>query len=213
MLTLLPWPAVWLGMYEIRSILWTFVAYHFICLLPAIIWGRQLWLPHLLLPAGKQWLIVGAAAIGACLLGVFIYTVGGDMVLSKKEVLKVMTERGFNAGYLVPLGVYFVTVNAITEELFWRGVVLNELELMNERYRAVGSLWTAIAFSAWHWLVLRVLLKPIWAEVAVAGILIMGLYCSWLYRKTQSIVMPILWHALVFDLAIMAMFTVLVLST
>jgi membrane protease YdiL (CAAX protease family) len=212
LLTLLPWPAVWVGMYEFRNIMWTFFAYHFVCLLPAIIWGRKLWLPHVFMPAGKQWLIVLAAAMGACFLGLFVYSSTGEVILSKTEVMKVMTERGFNGTYLLPLGVYFVVVNATCEELFWRGVVLNELELVNERYRFAGTIWTALTFSAWHWLVVRTLLKSGWAELAVVGILVMGLYCSWLYRKTQSIVIPILWHALVFDLAIMAMFTVLVFS-
>lgn len=212
LLSLLPWPAVWIGMYEIRSIVWTFFLYHGVCLLPAIIWNSALWKTHVMMPSGRQWLVVTAAAIATCLLGVFVYSATGDVVVSKQEVLQVMTQRGFTATFLLPLSVYFVVVNATCEELFWRGVILNELELVNSRYKTLGMIWTAVAFSAWHWLVLRTLLKPGWAELAVLGVLVMGIFCSWLYRKTQSIVVPILWHALVFDLAIMAMFAVLVLD-
>lgn len=211
LLTLLPWPAVWYGMYELRSIHFTFFLYHGVCLLPAIIWGAPLWRSHVFPPNRNHWGILVAAAVTTCLLALFVYTTTGEILVSKKEVMEVMTHRGFNATYLLPLAVYFVVINATCEELFWRGVVLNELELVSERYRLVGTLWTAFAFSAWHWLVFRTLLKPGWAELAVGCVLLMGLYCSWLYRKTQSIVIPILWHGLVFDMAIMAMFAWLVL--
>lgn len=140
------------------------------------------------------------------------YQIQHDVIVSKANVLQVMTVRGFRATYLLPLAVYFVLVNATLEELFWRGVVLNELDYLNQKLRLAGTIWTGFAFAAWHWLVLRALLQPGWAELAVVGVLAMGFFSSWLYRKTESIVIPIIWHALVFDLAIILMFAILVLT-
>ena len=59
---------------------------------------------------------------------------------------------------------------------------------------------------------LRLLLRPGWAELAVLGILAAGVFFSWLYRRTGSIVVPILWHGLVFDLALILIFAAIVRS-
>lgn len=143
---------------------------------------------------------------------ILAYNWTGDTIISKKDVLQVLTMRGFQARYLLPLAVYFVVINAALEELFWRGVVLNELDYVDNNLRRAGTIWTAFTFSAWHWLVLSALLRPGWAELAVLGVLGMGFFSSWIYRRTQSIVIPILWHALVFDFAAIALFAVLVLT-
>jgi membrane protease YdiL (CAAX protease family) len=113
----------------------------------------------------------------------------------------------------MPLAVYFIIVNAILEELFWRGVILNELDEVTKSWRMFGTAWTATTFAAWHYLVLRALLQPGYAELTVLGVLGMGIFTSWLYRKTQSIIVPILWHALVFDLSIIAIFAAMILRS
>lgn len=69
-LTLLPWAAVWLGMYGFRQVIWTFFLYHGICLVPAVIAYRHLWLPDLLRPTAKQLLSI---ATGGILLCVFAF--------------------------------------------------------------------------------------------------------------------------------------------
>jgi membrane protease YdiL (CAAX protease family) len=211
-LTLLPWPAVWFGMYKLSSLVWTFFLYHGVCLLPAVIWQRRLWLPHVVKPSSRQWLLAVVTAALTTGAAVTAYHMTGDVIVSKKDVLQVLTLRGFNASYLLPLAFYFVVINATLEELFWRGVVLNELDYVGSKWRKLGYIWTGIAFAGWHWLVLRTLLKPGWAELAVCGVLGMGFLSSYIYRRTQSIVIPIIWHAFVFDFAIIAMFAVLVLT-
>ena len=201
-LTLIPCPAVAFGMYGIRSLIWTFFFYHVVCLLPACIILRQLWLPHVILPTFRQWLLLAGATVLTTTIGLALYIYNGDLIVSRQEVIAVLTERGFQAIYLLPLSIYFVVVNAALEELFWRGVVLNELDYFKKKWRYTGTIWTAVTFAAWHYLVLRLLLRPGFAELAVLGILAMGFFLLWLYRRTQSIVVPIIWHALVFDLAL-----------
>ena len=129
------------------------------------------------------------------------------MLLDSPELLRsVVTERGFRTAWLLPFGVYFVAVNATLEELFWRGVVLNELRGTGDTIWTLGAVWTALTFAAWHYLVLRLLLRPGWAEVTVLGVLAAGIFFAWLYRKTHSIIVPILWHGLLFDFALVVVF-------
>lgn len=206
LLTLLPWPAVWLGMYQLHSLIWTFALYHGVCLLPAALWGRKLWLRALKAPTWPQWVTLGIAIVIVMPIALLVYARIGADFLSPQDVLKVVTLRGFQAKELLPFGFYFVLVNAILEELFWRGVVLNELRGMDETAWAFGAAWTTLAFAAWHYLVLRLLLRPGWAEATVLGIVAAGVFLAWMYRRTRSIVLPILWHGLVFDLMLIVVF-------
>ena len=205
-LTLLPWPAVWLGMYRMDSLWWTFFLYHGVCLLPAVVWGRRLWRGAWRWPTPGQWAALGAGLLISLPLFLMSYAMIGARLLDAHALRQVVTQRGFDARLLLPLGLYFVPVNAILEELFWRGVVLNELRGLEGAAWTSGATWTAATFAAWHWLVLRLLLRPGWAELAVIGIVAAGIFFSWLYRRTGSIVVPILWHGLVFDLALILVF-------
>ncbi len=206
LLTLLPWPAVWLGMYRLDNLVWTFFLYHGCCLLPAALWGNQLWRKALRWPTLRQWLCLLAALACVLPLSLWVYHEIGEAILDGPGLMSVVTERGFRAAWLLPFGFYFVPVNAALEELFWRGVVLNELRGTGETIWTVGAIWTAFTFAAWHFLVLRLLLRPGWAELAVLGILAAGIFLAWLYRQTHSIIVPILWHALIFDLALIVVF-------
>ena len=206
LLTLLPWPAVWLGMYRWDSLVWTFALYHGGCLLPAAIWGYPLWRDAVRWPTPRQWAWLLAGLLVAVPLSLLIYSEMGQSLFDEPGLKTVVTARGFRGAWLLPLMLYFVPVNAILEELFWRGVVLNELRGTGEAAWTLGAFWTALTFAGWHYLVVRLLLRPGWSELTVLGILVAGFFFSWLYRRTQSIVIPILWHGLVFDFSLLLVF-------
>ncbi len=206
LLTLLPWSAVWLGMYRLDSLLWTFALYHGACLLPAAVWGRRLWRPALRPPTLKQWAALGLAVCVMLPLSLWAYGRIGGTLINPASLRDVVTERGFQSTWLLPLSFYFVPVNAVLEELFWRGVVLNELRGLGETAWTLGAAWTAFTFAAWHYLVVRLLLRPGWAEATVLFLVGAGAFLAWLYRRTHSIIVPILWHGLVFDLALIVVF-------
>lgn len=206
LLTLLPWPAVWLGMYRWDSLIWTLVLYHGCCLLPAVLWGYPLWRNALRPPTAAQWASLLGGLVVSLPLSLLLYRELGKTLFDASGLLSVVTVRGFQAAWLLPLMLYFVPVNAILEELFWRGVVLNELRGTGETIGTLGTLWTALTFAGWHYLVVRLLLRPGWAEVSVVGILAAGIFFDWLYRRTRSLIVPILWHGLVFDLSLLLVF-------
>ena len=210
MLTMLPWPAVWLGMYGARSLVWTFVLYHGLCLLPAAGAGRHLWRKALRTPSTRELLTLSIAAALVLPLTVAIFHWIGSVFIDESAALSIVTARGFQARQLVPLGLYFVIVNSILEELFWRGVVLNELDRTPEQVNRAGAGWTAFTFAAWHYLVVRLLVRPGWAELVVVCIVAAGVFFSSIYRRSGSIVLSILWHAIVFDLPLILIFAAVV---
>jgi membrane protease YdiL (CAAX protease family) len=193
-------------MYKLSSIVWAFVLYHGVCLLPAVIVFHKLWIGHVKRPTRRQMLILAVVTAMFCLGGSVLYGLTGNLIVDRQDVLHVLTARGYQATWLLPLGIYLVVINAALEELFWRGVVLNELEPLNEKLKHLGTAWTAVTFAAWHWLVFRTLLKPGWAELTVLLLIFIGVFCSWLYKRTGSIVLPILFHAFVLDLTVIVVF-------
>lgn len=206
LLTLLPWPAVWLGMYKLDNLIVTFALYHGLCLLPAALWGHGLWRASLRWPTRGQGAVIGAVTLVSIPLVLIAYHVIGTYFIDPQDLRSVVKARGFGDAWFWPLACYFVPVNATLEELFWRGVVLNELRGMNDAAWSFGAVWTALAFGGWHYLVLRLLLRHGWAEATVLGIIAAGVFLAWLYRRTGSILVPILWHGLVFDLALLVVF-------
>ncbi|HEY9776582.1 MAG TPA: CPBP family intramembrane glutamic endopeptidase [Planktothrix sp.] len=205
LLSLAPWPAVWLGMYRFSSIFITFFLYHGLCLFPAVVWGRKLWSGHWQRPTPRDWLLIMLGCILGAIIAVAAYKMTGNLIISKVDFLQSLSKRGFDRPIMVPLAIYFVVINATLEELFWRGVIYNELRPLSETYKVMGMVWSSAAFATWHYLVLRLLLQPPFAEITVIALVIFGLIMAWLYDKTKSIVLPILWHGLVCDFALVVL--------
>jgi membrane protease YdiL (CAAX protease family) len=203
--TILPWLGLTLGLHYYRSIFWSFFLYHGCCLLPVIIWRRKSWRAHLIPPTVPQ--IAAIALVGAALgvATIFLHAHIGNFVLERQHALTAMSMRGFQISWLVPLSIYFFTVNPVVEELFWRGVVLNDLCEGESRMLSLPYIWTNVSFAAWHWLVVRLFVSPMFIPLAIAIVAAVGFFLSWLYRRTGSVILPMLWHGLVFDMAVIVL--------
>jgi membrane protease YdiL (CAAX protease family) len=203
--TFLPWLVLSLGMHFFRSILWSFFLYHGCCLLPAIIWRRKSWQKHLILPTVRQIALVATVGAAFGLVTWALHGLIGGFVLDRPRALTAMTTRGFQISWLLPLSIYFMTVNPVVEELFWRGVVLNDLCDRETKMFSAPYIWTNLSFAAWHLLVVRLFVTPLLNVLAVVIVAAVGFFLSWLYRRTGSVILPILWHGLVFDMAVIVL--------
>ncbi len=200
--TLAPWPFLAAGLHLFHSIFWSFFLYHGCCLLPAIIWKRAHWRQHLALPSKREVAILLACSIAFSLYTWVAFQLLGPYLFNKQRAIASLTYRGFEASWLVPLSIYFVTVNPLVEELFWRGVVLNELSDKESTTFSMPVLWTNLLFAAWHVLVIRLFVAPSFMYIAFCTVMAVGIFLSYLYRRTGSLILPALWHGLVFDLAV-----------
>lgn len=200
--TLAPWPFIAAGLYLFHNIIWSFFLYHGCCLLPAIIWKRAHWKKHLALPAKKDIIILIVSSVLFSLFTWATIQFLGPYLVNKERAIASLTYRGFQPSWLIPLSIYFVTINPILEELFWRGVVLNELSDPKSKPFAMPVLWTNLLFAAWHVLVIRLFVAPSFMYIAFCTVLAVGIFLSHLYRRTSSLLLPALWHGLVFDLAV-----------
>jgi membrane protease YdiL (CAAX protease family) len=208
--TILPWLFLTCGLHYCKSIFWSFFLYHGCCLLPLIIWRRKTWQSHLILPTVRQVCTIAAVGLALGVATFALHACIGNFVLERQHALAAMAMRGFQIRWLVPLSIYFVTVNPVVEELFWRGVVLNDLCDSQTKMLSAPYIWTNVSFAAWHWLVIRLFVSPAFTPLALTIVASVGFLLSWLYRRTGSVVVPMLWHGLVFDLAVIVLLWLIV---
>ncbi len=199
--SLLPCLAIWIGLYQIKSAAWTFLLYHGLCLTPAIWWGRHLWLKTLTVPKWKHCALLVVAAIIFSLITLATYELIGKHLLSNSEAMELLKRQGFSKQMFWPLSVYAIVVNPIFEELFWRGVVLNELEKHKTPLKNFALIWSSFTYALFHYLIFRMVLFPVWAEVGTIMLAVYGAILALLYRKTNSIIFAALAHGLLTDLA------------
>lgn len=199
--TLLPYLVIWFGMNSIRSAAWSLGLYHILCLIPTIIWGRKYFLKDIHLP--KIWQI-GALLLASVLFSIvalLVYKFLGDMILSSEGTMKLLIVLGYTKEIFWPLSVYFIVVNSILEELFWRGVVFNRIDELFHDKKYHGILWTSLAYGAFHYPILQLVVYPGWAEIGAVLLAIYGALLAVLYRMTRNIVMPCFAHAVLTDTA------------
>jgi membrane protease YdiL (CAAX protease family) len=199
--TLLPTVAIWLGMYVKGSALWAYGLYHGVCLVPAIIFGRHLWLRSLRKPSSKEWLWLVAGSILFSLVTIVGYEWIGGSLLSDEQAIGLMKRQGWFGQLFWPISIYAVVVNPLVEELFWRGFVLNQLDKSRLPIKHFGIIWSSFAYAALHYPIFRLVLFPVYAEIGTFGLVVYGAFMAVIYRKTGSIITTALAHGLLTDMA------------
>jgi len=203
----LPPPAIWWGLHYLHSAPACYAIYHSLCLF-LIVFGYSLWRPTVIRPTLKQVLIVTLAAIVCSIGAVCGYEVIGKHIVSSQKTFEALALQGWRGSLFWPISIYVVIVNPIMEELAWRGVVLNELEnCFQNKY--FGIIWSSMMYGVLHYPVVRLVVGPGIGSACVFFLILNGLFLSYIYRKTKSIIMPILIHSMVNDIAAIALMLVI----
>jgi hypothetical protein len=211
-ISLLPCLAIWLGVCVIKSAIWSFILYHGLCIVPVIIWARKLWLNDLKFPKPLHLLALFLNSALFCTITLWLYQHYGAHLLNNENALQVLVSQGYRKDLLWPLCLYFVIVNPLLEEIFWRGVILNKLDSLDLPWKHFGLCWSSAAYAAFHYPIFQRVLYPGWAELAILLLTIYGAGLVLLYRRTRSLVLISLAHALLTDLAAIALIVTLVHS-
>lgn len=198
---ILPYSIIWLGMNFFKSAVWSLALYHGLCLLPGIIWGKETFRKHLRIPGYLELLGLVIASALFSFASLFTYQHFGSIVLSDQHVFDLMQTLGYNRDIFTPLCVYIVVVNPALEELFWRGFVMNKLDELCPDFPHCGLIWSSFAYGAFHYPIMQLVMYPGWAEFGTVALMVYGAGLGILYRKTKSVIMPALAHALLTDLS------------
>lgn len=192
---------MWGGLYVLKSALWAFILYHGVFLIPAIVLRRSCWLESWVWTPVRTITLLALCAIAFSGAALLLYEVMGSTLLSNDGVMDLLKELGFSKQLFWPLSIYLIVVNPLLEELFWRGVVLNELDDLKLPVKHFGIIWSSLTYALFHYLIFRLVLFPGFAELGIVMLALFGALLAVVYRKTGSIVTTALTHGLLTDLA------------
>lgn len=198
--TLLPIPIVWFGLTILENARASILLLHAVALLPAIIWWNSSWRKGWRLPTKKQVKILVAFCMGFVALALFLYETMGDYFLSTPDVFGLLLHLGHKNSRFIPMSLYFIFVNSTLEEMFWRGVILTKLDQLTPRLKYFGIIWSSIAYALYHYSILQLVVYPFWAVFGVFALTFNGFVLAVIYRRTHSLVLASLYHALSTDL-------------
>ncbi len=198
-LMLLPWGWITLGMWGVKSVTFTVCSYMvFGCLLPYLLFATQK--PNISTQGlNTRWVL------GGILFGMATMFVGwsllGELLFIPEQFEETLNKLGFKEGrHFIYFALYFVFINPILEELFWRGLIYQRCsEVMPLKWAVLAS---SILFGSYHWLILQTSFTPIGAFLATLSVIIGGFIFTFFYQRTNSLLAPILVHGLGYDLPI-----------
>ncbi len=200
--SLSPCPVVWFGLYVIKSAAWTFALYHCICLLPAILLFRSSWQSSFLIPRAKETIFLLLAALLFSSLALLTYETVGQKLLCDKDVIELLKSLDYSKQAFWPLSIYTMVVNPFFEELFWRGVLYKELDRARVPVKHFAIVWSSISYALFHYSIFRLVLFPFWAELGTFLLAIYGAILACVFKRSGSIALTVLAHALLTDTAV-----------
>lgn len=162
---LIPFVSFWLGLHHYQSIWGCLLIYHFLLLFPLIIHRKRVPFSTFFKGWNTFWI---ALHIVVC-IGLFY----GLVYLAGVKGFDVSTLRAFGqAG--IGFSIYFILVNPILEEWFWRGI---------QAPKNRGLIVEDIAFGSFHALILAPFLIPLYIVGFVSGLIAV----AWIWRQLR-------WH-------------------
>lgn len=190
---------VFIGLVGFRSIPLAVFLYHGFCFINIVIAGKQKGI--LRVPSPIELILAGLSGVLLSLVSVGIWRLTGDLIADPDlcrinvEELRLPIERWslFSA--------YFMVVNPVIEELYWRGNV-------QERARDFGLFRdevVAIPFSLWHVVPIWVICGPVAAILGGLAVYFVGILLTLMYRQSRSLGRCIAWHAMMADLAVVSL--------
>lgn len=195
-LMLWPWLCVGFGLYFIQDYRVTMLMYGALCCaLPIILFRRRrirIW------PLNMNWARLLSLSVGLSLIvwGVFQGTSFGinrNTFIPLAEQIHLLANR-----QLIEYGLYFIIVNPLLEEVFWRSFIYNEWKrfVSTRTARIISS----ICFGAWHWVIVQHFCPPVWAIFLASAVALGGYFFARAYDETKTLAAPIIMHAIGADL-------------
>lgn len=200
-LALLPWGAVWFGLYKNNSAPLAFVYYHALCLIGGLLLKSPALPKTERVSPMRRRILVGVvvlANVGAAAL----YTLVGSLLLDRPRVLERMEVSGLPTTSYLLLFPYFAIVNPLVEEFFWRGGVYPALRRITPHWTWAAAV-SSLFFGAWHWLVITLFVFPWVALTATLAIAMVGFLFTLIYERTSRLLYPVAFHALAGDLPLL----------
>ena len=194
-----PATLVYVGLRILHSIPMAVILYHGFCLVTIALAGvrvRTIRIPHV-------FELVAASIAGVLLsfVSVALWRLTGDLI-ADPDISRIQIEAfGLPVASWGMFAAYFMFVNPVIEELYWRGVV-------QERAKALGirrDTIVAVPFSLWHIVPIWLICGPVAAMLGGIAVYAVGVLLTFIYRQSRSFGRCIAWHAMMADLAVISL--------
>lgn len=196
LLMLWPWLCAGFGLFVIRDYRITMLMYGILCCaLPIVLFRRR---AAILFPLhfSVVKLLAIVLVMNIIILGLFQLThFGIDSAAFLQHAAGIHLSLNHS---LTEYLLYFVIVNPLLEEVFWRGFIYEEWKRILSPWPA--RLISSFCFGAWHWVIVQHFCPPFWAILLTLAVAIGGLLVTFIYDQTETLGAPILIHALGADL-------------
>jgi membrane protease YdiL (CAAX protease family) len=202
---LAPWPVVWLALQVFHSAVLAFAFYHSVCLLGTYLLRKsksEAEAASTIANTPVPWrnLFIGTVIVN--ILAVVIYKAVGASIFPAEEVVPKLSELGISGANFWPVALYFIFINPVIEENFWRGTILRHWQTHLPANTAIAL--SGAFFAAWHFLPTRLFVpNTLWLITGLLAIFSLGTGLGYIVRKTGRLTEAIFLHALAADLPIM----------
>lgn len=195
---LAPWFWVWLGLHVLKDYRLTILMYEVLgCGLPILLIRNKPLPPLWPFRFKRRWILSGAVGVNLIILGVFWQTNSFNMDWEWFYQRMQTTHLFVNTEFWL-LALCIVLLNPFFEEMFWRGIIYQELKDYTTPLKA--NLISSFFFGAWHWVVLQAYCTPFWALWLTVAVMLGGILFAYTYEKSGTLASAVMLHATGADL-------------
>jgi len=203
---ILPAPVVAVALRE-GGIGWAFFAYHLICAVGGLSLGGADQIGGLVLSRVRWAFCAGFALSVLSVAAVVLGWIPVDFLETVEEASRRLGLRRHAVAYVAA---YFVVVNPVVEEWFWRGAVSRWFRRRMPGNSA-GHRVPALLFGLWHAVPIGSM-GPWWLMAAAVPVLFGLGWAAEVWRRRGMCILELaLWHGLVVDLPVATVIATLVL--
>lgn len=208
LICMLPWGLVTLGLYFIEDFRAAVGLYEGLCcLIPAYVLSRNRDIFRFsdfnIQSLRSVWLWILILTGNVLIIGGYLLFEDSFFIWDQFLIRVQGIGLEFNEVFWV-FALYFVTINPLIEELFWRGFIYQEFKeyLPQPWALAISSLF----FGSWHWVIIHHYFSPLWTIISTLGVVLGGIAFGLVYEKSKSLLPPIVLHGLGGDVPIIVIF-------
>lgn len=187
----IPYVAVLIGLYALRSAWLAILLYHagiLVCLLPALSRNASREL-------ARGWSLTAAAPLllASAASGPLLVLLWPAIALDSEGLAVTLANFGLLGPAWWAFAGYYVTVHPALEELFWRSPARPRGRPVWDR---AGISWGDLAFTGYHALVLRFFVSPPWVLAILIILVLTALIWRRLATRYGGLAIPLLAHAI-----------------
>lgn len=187
---ILPYLAVWVGLFVFKNPWATLLGFHFAILLALIFLHPALPLNTFFKPAKRRHILLSVFFSAISGLGLYLLR---DVFGIAADLQAQLAAIGLNSSTWFLFIAYFAVANPFFEEYFWRGVLGSDT-----RQFYIGDL----VYAGYHVLVVWNKVHPLSMTLMIFVLSLAGWFWRQLYRRDGSLLAPVLGH-MVADLSIL----------